>query len=190
MSSKFIKKGAGFGETAYDAAATFGRVVAFLKMLLGIIIGIVLTVIGVVLIRQKDTYVKTTGKVREPKCQTLTEKDSKGRSTQRVECTSKIEYTVNSKNYSGSLILNYSVAEGQTVDIQYNPENPNDIRQPQVKPKTVGIILIVIGLVIMFGTVIWFILALRYKVVAAGTGAATAVSWTASALTPSSNSDW
>jgi len=52
MKSKSLK-GGNFAETAYTATATFGRVVAFFQMLVGIVIGIVLFVIGIALFRSK-----------------------------------------------------------------------------------------------------------------------------------------
>ena len=46
-------KGGDFAETAYTATATFGRVVAFFQMLIGIVIGIVLVVVGIALFKSK-----------------------------------------------------------------------------------------------------------------------------------------
>ncbi len=46
-------KGGDLAETAYTATATFGRVVAFFQMLVGIVIGIILIVIGIALFKSK-----------------------------------------------------------------------------------------------------------------------------------------
>lgn len=175
MTKKVMKVGGDFAESAYDAAATFGRVVAFIKMLVGILIGVVLSIIGIVLIRKKKVYTQeTAATVLEPKCQTHTTTNN-NRSTTQTQCAATLQYSVNSKEYKTNLVLQGSFAEGQKITIQYNPDNPSEIREPQATDKTVGIILILVGLTIMVGTIVWFVLTLKYKVVAAGTGAYEAV---------------
>lgn len=176
-------KGSGFANTAYDATATFGRVVAFFKMLTGIFFGIVFVVIGVWLVKSKSVYTQSVmTKVTQPKCNTSTTTDSNGRSTTQTQCNAVIEYNVNGKDFKTPFTLNGSYAENQVVEMQYNPDNPSDIRSPAPQNKTIGIWLIVIGLAIMIGTIIWFILTLKYKIIAAGTGAYTAVDWTSNAI--------
>jgi hypothetical protein len=178
-----VKKGGDFANTAYDATATFGRVVAFFKMLTGIFFGIVFISIGIWLIRSKAVYTQSVlTKVTNPKCNTTTTTDSKGRAITQTQCNATLEYQVGGKDYKTPFTLNGSYAESQMVDMQYNPENPGDIRSPVPQNKTIGIWLIVIGLAIMIGTIVWFILTLRYKIIAAGTGAYTAVDWTTDAI--------
>lgn len=180
---KKTMKGGDFANTAYDATATFGRVVAFFKMLTGVFFGIVFIAIGVWLIKTKPVYTQSImTKVTQPKCNTSTITDSQGRSTTQTQCNAVLEYNVNGKDFKTSFTLNGSYAENQMVEMQYNPDNPSDIRAPAPQNKTVGIWLIVIGLAIMIGTTVWFILTLKYKIVAAGTGAYTAVDWTTNAV--------
>ena len=105
-------KGGNFAETAYNASATFGRVVAFFQMIGGIFFGTILFIIGVMVFRSKP-----------------------------------------------------------------DPSKPN-----QSNGKGVGIVLILIGLLIFIGSIVWFIITLRYKVAAAATGAVTAVDWTTNAI--------
>jgi hypothetical protein len=107
-----MKKGGSFAETAYDASATFGRVVAFFQMLAGIIFGIILCLVGVLILRSKP-----------------------------------------------------------------DPQQPD-----QGGSKWAAAIFILIGIFMFFGSIVWFILTLRYKAVAAGTGAVTAVGLTANAV--------
>ena len=107
-----MRKGGSFSETAYDASAIFGRIVAFFQMLAGIIFGIILFAIGVAIVRSKP----------QP---------------------------------------NQGIKNGN---------------------KWVGAILILIGILMFFGSIVWFILTLKYKAVAAGTGAVAAVGMTADAI--------
>ena len=181
--TKKLIKGGGFANTAYDATATFGRVVAFFKMLTGIFFGVVFISIGIWLIKNKSVHTESVlTKVTSPKCTTSTVTDSKGQSTTQTQCNVVLVYQVNGKEYKTPFTLNGSFAENQMVQMQYNPENPSDIRSPAPQNKTIGIWLIVIGLAIMIGTIVWFILTLKYKIIAAGTGAYTAVDWTTDAI--------
>jgi hypothetical protein len=59
---------------------------------------------------------------------------------------------VNGKDYK-TFTLNGSYIESQMVEIQYNPDNRSDIRSLAPQNKTIGIWLIVIGLIIMMGTI-------------------------------------
>jgi ATP-dependent Zn protease len=181
--AKKMLKGGGFANTAYDATATFGRVVAFFQMLGGLFFGFVFLAIGIWLIRSKAIYTqKLMAKVSEPKCNTFTTQDSNGRSSTQTQCNVTLVYQVNGTDYKTPFTMSGTYAENQMVEMQYNPENPSDIRQPAPQNKTIGIVLILIGLAIMIGTTIWFILTLKYKIVAAGTGAYTAVDWTTNAI--------
>lgn len=180
---KSIIKGSGFADSAYDATATFGRVVAFFKMLTGIFFGVVLIIIGIWLIKNKSVHTQSIlTKVTQPKCNTYTTTDSNGRSTTQTQCNATLEYQVAGKDYKTPFTLNGCYAENQMVQLQYNPDNPSDIRSPAPQNKTIGIWLIIIGLAIMIGTIVWFILTLKYKIIAAGTGAYTAVDWTTNAI--------
>ncbi len=104
-------KGGNFAESAYDASAVFGRVVAFFQMLGGVIFGIVFVLVGIAALRSKP-----------------------------------------------------------------------DPQQPKSNNILAGVIFILIGIFLFFGTILWFIATLKYKAVAAGTGAVTAVGWTANAI--------
>jgi hypothetical protein len=183
ISARKTIKGGTFGNSTYDAAATFGRVVAFFKMLGGIFFGVVFLSIGAWLIKSKAVYTKAViAKVTAPKCNTFTTTDGNGRNTAQTQCNTTLEYTVDGKAYKTAFVLDGSYAQDQMIDIQYNPDNPSDLRQPAPQNKTIGIILILIGLAIMIGSITWFILALKYKVVAAGTAAYAAVDWTTNAF--------
>lgn len=109
---KIAIKGGDFAQTAYNASATFGRVVAFFQMIAGVFFGIIFFIIGVVAIRAKP----------DP----------------------------NSKDTSSH--------------------------------KGLALTLILVGLLVFFSSIIWFIITLRYKMAAAATGAYAAVDWTTNAI--------
>jgi cytochrome bd-type quinol oxidase subunit 2 len=59
---------------------------------------------------------------------------------------------------------------------------PQDTQKEKSNNNVIGVIFILIGLLAFFGSIGWFILTLKYKAVAAGTGLFTAVGWTADAV--------
>lgn len=171
-------KGAGFANVAYDSAATFGRVIAFFKMIVAIIVGIAMITIGIYLIRYKvKQSVNTTSVIESAKC-TLVNSGTDKRPSSTNQCDLVVVYTVDGKEYKTQLTTQGPVqTKGNTIDIQYNPENPNDIIQKTVSNKTIGIWLIVIGIVIMAIAIIWFWITMTYKVAAAAQTAMTATGW-------------
>lgn len=64
------------------------------------------------------------------------------------------------------------------IAIRAKPD-PNDKNK---NGKGLGIIFILVGLLAFIGSIVWFIITLRYKVAAAATGAVTAVDWTTNAI--------
>lgn len=69
------------------------------------------------------------------------------------------------------------------VGIMIWRSKPDPNSENQSSPKGLAIIFILVGILAFFGSIIWFIITLRYKVAAAATGAVTAVGWTANAIT-------
>jgi hypothetical protein len=59
---------------------------------------------------------------------------------------------------------------------------PDSSKPNQTNNKGLGIIFILVGLLAFIGSIVWFIITLRYKVAAAATGAVTAVDWTTNAI--------
>lgn len=149
--------------SAYDATATFGLFMAFLKALGGTLLAIVIILIGVWLIRMKDPYEgKTTGKVTASKCDT---KDA------ATSCTIDYEYTVDGKKYTRT---NYKIqgtyVVGSSLKTLYDRSNPDNHRIEPVNWHLLGWIGVGIGIVLFFSVWIWFFIARTFKIAAAASG--------------------
>ena len=66
-------------------------------------------------------------------------------------CIITLAYTINGKNYQSNIHTrsktNYT--KGQTIDIEYDPNNPQDIQLKTIGSTTLAIILIVIAIVLL-----------------------------------------
>jgi hypothetical protein len=167
------RKGGGIGDDLYDGAATFGRFMATVWLVIGTIIGLVLLGISLYLLLTPPKYSEhTTAKVIEAKCDRVPTGDSRGMVN---DCLLKIEYTVDDKHivkdYNSKSSTYYSV--GSELKIRYNPDNPEDFTTA-ISRKVVGWILLAIGLVIMvISWVSWWIVT-SFKFAAAATGVGSA----------------
>ena len=129
------------------------------KKIIGIIIGIACVVIGIVILisffkAQKTQTGETTATIIRLDSEVETEVDSDGfeRSTQMYYPV--IEYTVDNQKYETRLpdsgtSNSTEYKEGQTVEIKYNPNNPNEISKKGSKGGLIaGIFFIVVGIIV------------------------------------------
>lgn len=169
MTRRHRRRGGGSGDyteaaqSAYDATATFGLFMAFLKAIGGTLIAIVIILISVWLIRLKDAYEgKTTGKVTASRCNT---KDA------ATSCTIDYEYTVDGKKYTGT---NYKIqgtyVVGSSLNTLYDRNNPDNHKIEPVNWRFIGWIGVAIGVVLFFSVWIWFFVARTFKIAAAASG--------------------
>lgn len=175
-----IKRGGGWGEEVADGAATFGRIMAFLGMLGSVLIGGAMIGIGIWLIRKKNRYTaEANAKVIAATCDTVYNKDTNGKNTSaNVQCNATVKYMVNGKDYTGGVVTsdNRVYQEHQDMTVMVDPSNPHEFQQASpVSNKTLGIILIVIGAIIMIGSIIWFMLTIYYREAAIAETAFTAI---------------
>lgn len=167
-----LKSGKGVGDDLYDGAATFGRFMATISLVIGVLTGLILIGISIYLLVTPARYTElTTAKVNEAKCDRVPTGDSRGFMN---DCIMKIEYTVDGKqivkdhNSKGKY---YSV--GDTIKIRYDPSNPEDF-STSMSRKTVGWILLAIGIPVIFLSWLSWWIATTFKFAAAATGVGTA----------------
>lgn len=132
-----------------------------MKKILGIIIGIACVVIGVFILisysrAQKVQTAETTATII--RVDSELETDTDGFETRHYYPV--IEYTVEGQRYETRLPNSDTTdsteyKEGQTVTIQYNPDNPNELSKKGNKGGLIGgIFFIVAGLVMAVASVI------------------------------------
>ena len=186
------KKKESLGSEVYTGVADFGVIIADLKAIGGLIIGLIFIGIGIYLLVQKITRTATVngiilnstnsgGTSRAPNCTYNTNRsttDSGTTTTSYYDCIFDIRYNVNGTDYTlkgvdskGSIYY----AGGESIKLWYNPDDPNDASISDDYSHTVGWILIVIGAVIAISGIIWAWLANKYKIVGAYEGATTGI---------------
>jgi hypothetical protein len=179
------KKKESFGSEVYTGVADFGVIIADLKAIGGIIIGLIFIGIGIYLLVQKITRTATvTGIVLNPANATLCTQNSTTTTTNSgsntntyYTCNFNVKYTVNDVDYKSLQRTNGSSQYfgGESIDLWYNPDNPNDASTSYDYSHGVGWVLIVIGVVIALSGIIWAWLANKYKIIGAYEGATTGI---------------
>lgn len=165
------RKGGDFAkvaESAYDASATFGVFMAFVKAIGGTIFAIGIVAIGIWLLRMKDPYEgRASGKVTAAKCET---KDGATR------CTIDYEFGVGDKKYTMSgYKIDGTYVVGSSVKVHYDTANPDNHKVEPMSWKFLGWIAIAFGILLGIGVWVWFYIARTFKVAAAATGVGTVV---------------
>ena len=157
---KHIQIGQGFVEDAYDTTASVGRMMSWVSLFIGCLIGLIIFIIGIYLVTSKSTNMydmSTTATVTSSTCNNQT-------------CTLNLTYIVNDKTLTGTTEGTGVYNVGQTITIKYSSQNPANITTNTVSSVFVGSIMIFIGLVIFIGSCIWFYFVQNNKTVAAISG--------------------
>jgi len=177
-------KSRGLGSEIYSGAAEFGRIRAIMGVIFGTIIGIACIIGGIVLIRKKVMLNATiTGTVSsDPACRKYTDKNSNF----MYDCSGiYVKYTLNNtlytlKNTRINSGINYK--NGDKIKVYYQSNKPSNASLLSDNTHIAGWIILVVGLLILAGSWFWFIMAMRYKFVAAAEGVAGAAGLVANAI--------
>ena len=176
------------GSEVYTGVADFGVIIADLKAIGGLIIGLIFVGIGIYLVVQKITRTATVnGLVTNPACSygiNSSNTNSGTTTNSYYDCLFSVKYTVGGKDYtltgqetkSGiNYQINYQASSPPTIKVFYNPDDPNDASISDDYSHTIGWVLIVIGAVIAISGIIWAWLANKYKIIGAYEGARTGI---------------
>ena len=156
-----------FGNIAnnvYDGAATFGRIMALISLIMSCIIGTIMIVIGIILLFKKNKYsAVTSGKITMAQCNTANNITS---------CSISADYIANDKTYKITAPVNdkyYNLDDN--INIYYDPNEPAaSLARKPFSFMWIGIILIVIAFFIIGGAALYYYIVTRFKFVAAATG--------------------
>lgn len=164
------KGGADIGNTLYDGAADFGKFMALVSMVIGMIISAILIVIAIYLLLKHDKHsVSVKATVTDAKCTRVTIDKSV-----RNDCILTINYTAGeskiSKEYN---TIGKYYTPGDTISIRYDPDNPTDFTT-WPRSKTIGWIMLVIGIVLAITSWVYWWVVNRFKFAAAASGVGTA----------------
>ena len=171
------------GSELYSGAATFGKIRVIIGVIFGTIIGLALLVVGIVLIVKKyKLNVSTMGTImNDPNCSRHKEKDS----GTMYDCNGmNIAYVVDGKSYTlnGSTNSTYNYVKGNSIRVYYQSDKPSNAALSSDNTHIAGWISVLIGLVMLIGSWFWFIMAMKYKFVAAAEGVAGAAGLVSDAI--------
>jgi len=154
------------GQEVYEGTASLGRFMAWVGLVVGGFISLILIVIGLVILIKKDNHsAKTVAKVKAAECKANT--DNRGATT--ISCQLTITYNVDGKEYEKQMsTTGKMVNKEDTMEIRYDPSNPDNFTDSN--RKVVGWILLCIGLIILGVSIFQWYVATRYKMGAAAHG--------------------
>lgn len=151
-----MAKGGNIGNTLVDGAATYGRFMAIIGLIVASLIALVLICIAVYIFTHPSKYTKSVqGTITEATCETR---------NNNVKCDVVVKYNVGEKNMSGSTTTNnkfYKV--GNTISLVYDPTNPQDVVQKRIGRKIVALILILSAIILMIISILHFYIVNRFK---------------------------
>ena len=137
----------------YDVTASIGIAYAIFSAVMATIICSFMIYFGVWIknINSENTA-KTTGTVKDTVCN-KTKNDK--------SCVATINYKVNKVEYSVSTTTGI-VNKGQTMDIYYDPKNPNNFSLSNNTTNIIGWVIIIIAVIILLSSWGWLIMTIFF----------------------------
>jgi hypothetical protein len=152
------------GSNVYDGMATIGQTGAFIRMLSLCVIGILILICSIYIFTHPSNYINGIATAGDSFCNPTGNTNI---------CTTKILYTVNGKNYNGTITSNIPYEKGIQVNISYDPNNPTNVTAQQLQSWIMAFICLIIGLCLMSGGYLNYYLTSTSKAYAAMEGVVT-----------------
>jgi len=158
------------GNEIYSDTASFGKIWAIISAIMGTLFGIFFIIIGIYIILHKSHLKSTKGDVvKDSDCNTTIDNGN-----QYTQCSTTVNYNINGKEYTNKIVNTGSTTFTQgknNITIWYSPTDPE---KPEYKPAPtwIGWIIILVALLVIFGSWFWVWLTRKYKMAAAAEGAA------------------
>ena len=163
-------------QPVYDTTSSIGLVYTLGVAIFASIIGALLIFAGYMVNSYYYKYTnRVKGKVVSAKC--YTETSNKQR---QKKCDVIIEYEVAGKKYRNNYMADQLVNVNESVDVNYEPANPNNFTTKYDFMLYFGWGLIIFACIMLFLSWGWFILSWMFKPIAAASG----IGAIGSALTP------
>ena len=153
----------------YSGTALYGRIRVIISSIVGGLICIGLIIMGIKVLLTKDIHSKhVAATVSNSTCNSI------GNNT--YTCVYTLTFNVNEKTYmvNKSETVSTPILNGSTINVSYNPDNPNDI-ETGISHKTLGLIMIGAGLLIALVLSIILYFTMKYKQFAAVEGVVGAI---------------
>ena len=145
--------------------AAFGRFQAVTGAIVAVVIGIIMIVIGSFMVRDPHTE-STTAIVQNMFCGPVqtTSGGAMAASNNRPSCTFVVTYNVNGQGYSSTFDdTQFAYHNGETVTVYYDPKNPLSISVNARTTRTIGWVLIGVGILIPVIAIATAVFAMKSK---------------------------
>ena len=160
--------------TAYDGSAQLGVFEGTLKLVCGIIICLIFLIIGIVLFtKNQNNLVDSVATITDVHCvQQTTPIGTRQQGRPTNICNLEINYIVDGKNYSGTIIVSgyKSYNKGSNIDITYDSKNPLNVQTKVLRNRTFAYISIGVGLCIGACVCVNYYMTTHFKMYAAAEG--------------------
>lgn len=165
-------------QPVYDTTSSIGLVYNFGIAMLSTILMSLVIFAGVQINNYYYKYTgKAKGKVVSAKCYTEVDNNKKYK-----KCDAMIEYEVAGAKYKQNYISDALVNVNESVDVHYEPSNPNNFTTKYSMMLYIGWGLIIFSVIIILLAWAWFVMSWVFKPIAAVSG----IGALGSALTPNS----
>jgi len=168
-------------DNIYTDSAQFGLFITKIVLVIAILSSIILFGMGIKSLLTKETYTKTIKATvldrhtdgKESSCSIYSHENKMRNITvtnAKYKCSLVINYMIDGKQYFGHLQTNgyEKYKPGDTIDIEYNENDPNDFRVISMTNKNKGLMFISISLFITALALIQYFIIRKYKFAAAG----------------------
>ena len=159
----------GLGDEIYSGAAEVGQIKTTIGLIIGSIVGVVFIAVGIYLeFFNKNKHTKDIlATITDANCTSVATRNSV-----YIHCSLNIKYTVNDKEYKGSVNTNDTThIKDSTIKVYIDPVNPSDVSMQSLSgDKTIGLFVIIFGLFAIGVSVFSWWLSRKYKFFAAAEG--------------------
>jgi hypothetical protein len=156
-----------------DSLSEIGKVQGSIGLIIAVIITVILFISATYLLFKQETFQKVLATITSVNCTLLPKTTSNGKTSPTTyDCNLTVQYIVNQNTFTSPLNINSQndLTHTKTIEILYNPQNPNEIKYESVSSKTLASISSVVGIIIMFFAGLQYYLTHKYKAYAAATG--------------------
>jgi hypothetical protein len=153
-------------QPVYDTTSTIGLVYTFGVAILTTVLMSLVIFIGVQINNYYYKYKgKAKGRIVSAKCYTETDNNKKYK-----KCDAVIEYDVAGAKYKHNYISDSLVNVNESVDVHYEPSNPNNFTTKYSMMRYIGWGLIIFSVIIILLAWAWFVMSWVFKPIAAVSG--------------------
>lgn len=163
--------GAHVYDKTYEASASLGKITGIWYAGTGIFFSIVMVIIGIVLIVKRNPRQVIDAVIKQADCKQITQMEN-NKSKIINNCVLDVSFiALDGKTYEGKISSDDKMyMTGETLKISYLESNPNDMRKHVIRMRTVGYILLGVGILGMISGGFSLYLTLNYKLYQAATG--------------------